>query len=205
MTLQDCLHNAWTSLLSAMGTLPDMLLRGRKVFHFARFRDRSGNFEILYPRNWKYDQRIAVVDANYTIAFESWNGQEKFVVAVNCGIPAGFDFGKYAKKELESPAAGIIATPEKGRFRKMECFRREYRYVSCGRRFSGGGLMFYTGDAVFSLSWNAPESGKEIMDAVFGHMIESLVVRESPALRKQKRQVHNKMMEMEAVSAIKET
>lgn len=183
--------------MDLLSSLRGMFARKPKAMRFLRFKDSSGNFEILYPEGWRYDRDIAVLDAKYTNSFESPDCRCRFTIAVDGRLPPGFDFAQYAKKELEGPSAGIIADAVKGKFRGMECFRREYAYVSGGRKYFGGGVMFCTGTAVYSLSWNAPESEKEPMDAVFGHMLDSLVVWEA----KKKRM----MREIEAASAIKET
>jgi len=184
-----------TNFISSI--LRSLLGKGQKTMRFLIFRDATGNFEVFYPEGWRYDRDIAVVDAKYTNSFESPNGQCRFTIAVDGGLPANFVFAKYAKKELESPSAGIIAEAVKGKFSGMDCFRREYAYASGGRKYFGGGVMFYTGAAVFSVSWNAPESEKEAMNAVFEHMLDSLMVKEGMGKRIRR--------EIAAVSAIKET
>lgn len=183
--------------MGLLSSLQGLLARKPKSMRFLRFRDSSGNFEMLYPESWRYDHDIAVLDANYTNSFESPDRRCRFTIAFDGGLPPGFDFAKYAKKELEGPSAGIIAEAVKGKFRGMDCFRREYAYVSGGKKYFGGGVMFYTGNAVFSVSWNAPDAEKETMGAVFGHMLDSLVIWET----KKKKM----MREIEAASAIKET
>ena len=146
---------------------------------YERFRDGMGNFEIFYPKGWKYDEDIAVMDGKYSIAFESPDGQSRFNVSVDAQLPAHLDFDAYAKKELESPESGIYTPVVKGKFHGMDAFIREYAYQSGSTRFFGGGVMFFTGKIVFSLSWNAPEKRKEGLLVVFDHMSKNIVVRES--------------------------
>lgn len=151
---------------------------------FTVFRDPLCNFEIYHPKGWKYDKNIAVVDGKYTVSFASRDNQ--FTIAVDASLPAGFDFNKYAKAELESPESGIHASIKKQRFRGMPAYRREYSYSSGGKDYFGGGLMFFTGKAVFSLSWSAPEADREKMEAVFGHMLDKLKLYEGFSIRKKK-------------------
>jgi len=183
--------------MDVLSSLRGMFARKPKTVRFLRFKDSSGNFEILYPEGWNYDHDIAVLDAKYTNSFESPDCRCRFAIAFDGGLAPDFNFANYAKKELEGPSAGIIADAVKGKFRGMDCFRREYAYASGGGKYFGGGVMFYTGNAVYSVSWNAPESEKEVMKAVFDHMLDSLVIWET----KKKKMIR----EIEAASAIKET
>lgn len=201
MALPDCIMN----LIAAISYLAGSLLGRKRTYRLVRFRDGSGNFEMLYPKGWKYDYDIAIVDSKYTIAFESPDGQSKFVVAVDCDIRPTFDFIKYAKRELEGPESGIVCNAEKGRFRNMACYRREYTYSTCGQKYFGAGVMFYSGEVVFSLIWSGPEREKKELGILFTHMVESFAIREGSAVQKKKRMVHNKLMEIEAVSSIRET
>ncbi len=154
------------------------LLGMKEETRFERFRDGLGNFEIFYPRGWKYDEDIAVVDGKYSISFGSPDGLSTFNVAVDVQLPEGFDFGKYAKAELESPESGIYTSVKKDTFRQLPSFTRDYAYSSGGRKFFGGGVMFCSGRMVFSLSWSGPESKRASLSAAFGHMLETIMVRE---------------------------
>jgi hypothetical protein len=160
------------------GLLKDKILSflgKKKEPVYRRFRDPLGNFEIFYPAGWKYDQDMAVVDGKYSICFE---GREShFTISVDASLPEGFSFAAHAKKELESPSAGIIADVVKGRFHGMPAYSREFHYDSGGKTYFGGGQMFFTGSIVFSLSWSAPERKKEEFEKIFGHMLGSLSVR----------------------------
>ncbi len=149
---------------------------------YERFRDNLGNFEIFYPRGWRYDEEMAVVDGKYSISFASPDGLSTFNVAVDVQLPEGFDFEDYARKELESPESGIYTKMKKDRFREMPSFTREYSYASGGRRFFGGGVMFFSGKIVFSLSWSGPEKRKPGLAETFAHMLRTIVVREGFAL-----------------------
>ncbi len=142
---------------------------------YRRFRDPLGNFELFYPTNWNYDEDVAVVDGKYSICFEGKDSH--FTVAVDAALPESFDFAKHAKKELESPTSGIIADIVKGRFHGMPSYSRQFHYDSGGKTFFGGGQMFFTGNAVFSVSWSAPERKKEEHEKTINHMLGSLVVR----------------------------
>jgi hypothetical protein len=135
------------------------------------------NFEITYPKGWKFDQDMAIVEGRYTITFQSSDRHSQFTVAVDAQLPSRFDFAKYAKQELESPSAGIYADVKKGKFRGMDAYRREYTYRS-GKDYFGGGIMFFNGDCVFSLSWSGPEEKKKGLQPVFEKMVESLKVKE---------------------------
>lgn len=142
---------------------------------YRRFRDPLGNFELFYPTNWKFDQDVAVVDGKYSICFEGREGH--LTVAVDASLPENFDFQSHAKKELESPSSGIIAQITKGRFLGMPSYSREFRYDSGGKTFLGGGEMFFSGSAVFSVSWSAPERNKAGQE-ILRHILQSLVVRQ---------------------------
>jgi hypothetical protein len=140
------------------------------------FRDPLGNFTIAYPSGWKYDGDVAVLEGAYMISFSSPDGRCTFNIGVDAGLKRGFDFAKYAKAELESPTSGIYTPVKKGKFREMPSFTREYAYTSSGRPYFAGGVMFFTGRSVFSISWNAPEAEKKRFDALFNRMMESLIV-----------------------------
>lgn len=149
---------------------------GKKPVRFARFRDPLGDFDISYPKDWTYDRNIAVVGGRYTLSFESRHNS--FTVSVDTAIPKKFDFDSYAKAELESPSSGIYTPIKKSRFRKMPAYGREYAYTSEGRDYFGGGVMFFTGKAVFSISWSGLEKRREELQAVFDHMLKSLAIGE---------------------------
>jgi hypothetical protein len=99
-------------------------------------------------------------------------------VAVDAALPEGFDFPKHAKKELESPSAGIIADVIRGKFHGMPSYSRQFHYDSGGKTFFGGGEMFFTGAAVFSISWSAPDKKRQEQEKIINHMLGSLVVRQ---------------------------
>lgn len=157
------------------------ILGKKKEPIYRRFSDPLGNFEIFYPSDWKFDQDIAVVDGKYSICFE---GRESHLtISVDASLPEGFSFAAHAKKELESPSAGIIADIVKCRFHGMPAYSREYHYDSGGKTFFGGGQMFFTGNAVFSVSWSAPERKQAELEKIFGHMLGSLAVRQGMTFR----------------------
>lgn len=141
-----------------------------------RFQDPLGNFVISYPSGWKFDRDVAVLEGAYTISFSSPDGKCTFNIHVDAGLKRGFDFPAYAKAELESPSSGIYTPVKKGKFREMPAFTREYAYTSSGGPYFAGGVMFFTGRAVFSISWNAPESRRKQFDKLFSRMLESLVL-----------------------------
>ncbi len=159
------------------GLLKDRILSffAPKKPSYRRFRDPLGNFELFYPTNWKFDQDVAVVDGKYSICFEG--NESHLTVAVDAALPEDFDFPKHAKKELESPSSGIIADIHKRKFHGMPSYSREFHYDSGGKTFLGGGEMFFTGTAVFSVSWSAPEKRKHEQE-IIAHMLGSLVVRQ---------------------------
>jgi len=157
----------------------------KKPVQFCRFRDPLGDFDIFHPVGWRTDRDIAVVGGKYTISFES--GQSSFTVSVDTDIPKKFSFSKYAKAELESPASGIYTPVKKGSFRDMPAYRREYSYTSEGKNYFGGGVMFFTGKAVFSVSWSALEGRKAEFQAIFDHMLKTLTVREGFLIRRVRR------------------
>ncbi len=140
---------------SLLARLRTFFFRDKPV-RYVRFRDGMGNFELFYPQGWKFDEDIAVVDGKYTISFVSGNGLCQFTIAVDAQLPDAFIFAKYAKAELESPTSGIYTPMKKAVFHSMPAYERDYSYSSGGRSYFGGGVMFCTGDAVFSLSWSAP-------------------------------------------------
>ncbi len=141
-----------------------------------RFQDPLGNFVISYPSGWKFDRDVAVLEGAYTISFSSPDGRCTFNIGVDTGLKRGFSFPAYAKAELESPSSGIYTPVKKGKFREMPSFTREYAYTSSGATYFAGGVMFFTGRAVFSISWNAPEREKKRFDALFTRMLESIIL-----------------------------
>jgi hypothetical protein len=167
---------------------------------WARFQDPLDNFVIRYPKNWKFDRDVAVVEGAYTIGFSSPDGRCTFNIAVDAGLlggpggrsinqesgrrgsrseggqNCGFDFPAYAKAALESPSSGIYTPVKKAKFRDMPAYERDYTYHSSGTAYSAGGTMFFTGRAVFSISWNAPEREKARYDALFKAMLESMII-----------------------------
>ena len=145
------------------------LFRQKRETKYALFRDGMGNFEIFIPEGWKYDRDIAVVDGRYTVSFQSPDRLASFSISVDAQLPEGFDFTAYAKGELESPESGIYTPVERSSFREMPAFRREYSYDSGGRKYLGGGVMFFTGSLVLSTCWGAPESAG--MGPAFEHML----------------------------------
>lgn len=145
---------------------------------YERFRDGLGNFEIFYPRGWRYDEDIAVVDGKYSITFESPDHRSEFTVSVDAKLPFPFDFERYARAELESPESGIYTPVNKGKFHGREAFLREYSYSSGGRAFFGGGVMFSSGRIVYSFSWTGPENERERTMTLFEHMKRTVIVRE---------------------------
>jgi len=149
---------------------------GREPAAFADFRDPMGNFVVSYPPDWKFDRDVAVLEGAYTISFSSPDGKSTFNIHVDAGPKRGFDFPSYAKAELESPASGVYTPVKKGKFRGMPAFTREYEYTSSGATYRAGGVMFFTGRSVFSISWNAPERERKRFDALFGRMLESLIL-----------------------------
>ncbi len=155
-----------------MGIL-DRILKKKQEYEL--FKDPLGNFEISYPKGWKHDKDIAVVEGKYTISFES--GDRSITVYVDAALKPDFRFSEYEKKELESPTAGIIADVKKSKFRGMPAYKREYAYESGGKAYFGGGLMFHTGMTVFSLSWSAPEKKREEFKKILDHVLDTLVIR----------------------------
>ncbi|MFN7990712.1 MAG: hypothetical protein U0R44_00995 [Candidatus Micrarchaeia archaeon] len=148
-----------------------------KPVRFELFRDGLGNFEIFYPRGWRFDEDIAVMDGKYAITFESPDGLSEFTVSVDAQLAMPFDFGRYAKAELESPSSGIYTPVKKGSFNGMPAYIRDYEYASGGRKFFGGGVMFFNGSSVFSLSWSGPSKKSEKLMKVYEHMQKTLAVR----------------------------
>jgi hypothetical protein len=167
--------------LNILDLLSSLFSREERVV-FSRFTDPLGNFEIFYPKKWRFDRDIAVVEGKYTVCFES--KESRFSVSVDASLPQDFDFERYAKEELEAPTSGIIASIKKRRFRSMPAYKREYAFSSGGKDYFGGGLMFFTGTTVFSLSWSALEKDREKQEAIFDHMLERLSLRRGFTLRK---------------------
>jgi len=143
-----------------------------KPVEFVKFRDPIENFEIFYPKSWKYDEDVAVYDGKYTISFES--GQKRVTIIVDYKIPEKFDFRKYMNEQFEGPSSGIIASLEKTKFRGMPAYQREYSYYSSGKEFVSKGIVFYTGSRVYSLTWFGPLNFSE---EIYNHMTKSLIVR----------------------------
>lgn len=159
---------------------------GPSPVRFVTFRDSSGNFELCYPSGWRFDHDIMVADARYMVPFSSQDSRCTFNVAVDGNLPMGFNFGRYAKAELESPSSGIFAAISRGRFKGMPAYRREYAFTSGAMEYFGGGVMFSTGDVVFSISWSAPAKKRTEMEPVFRHMLKNFTVLEGFAIRRGK-------------------
>ncbi len=165
------------------------------------FQDAQGNFSILRPKKLRYDEKIAVLDGKYTIAFESADGRVRFCISLDTQParnenndkpidPKTFDFASYAKEKLESPSSGIYTPVKKTAFRGMEAYGREYSYSHEGQKYIGGGLMFYaeanqtrtnSDGIVFDLSWNAPQKRWETYGPTFERMMDSLLIRKGIA------------------------
>jgi len=156
----------------------------RKKTRFSRFIDSSGNFEMDYPEGWKYDHDIAIEDGKYTVSFSSPDSHAAFVISVDASLPQDFKFPGYARNELESPSAGIYAKAVRCRFHKMPAYEREYCYVSGGKAYCGGGMMFHANQAVFSMLWNCLQSTKKETGRIFSRMMDSFVVRQGFRIKK---------------------
>jgi hypothetical protein len=142
------------------------LFRGKKEAAFARFQDALGNFEISYPEGWTFDRDIAVVDGKYTVPFQSRDGKSRFVVSVDASVTKSASLPEYVKRELEGPCSGIATSMERTRFRGCPAYEREYVFLCDGGRNSAGGLAFSTGTIIFSFTWSAPESEKNMKRAI---------------------------------------
>ena len=142
------------------------------------FKDGMGNFEIKYPKDWKHDKDIAIVDGKYAVSFESRGGKQKFCVSIDASLPKRFDFAEYVHSELEGPASGICCDLKRSRFRGMPSYKREYVFTSGGVRYLAGGLIFHPMNLVFSISWSAPENDKQTQE-IFEKMIRSLAIKGS--------------------------
>lgn len=162
--------------MDVIAKIASSLCPGKKAISLARFQDPLGNFVISCPSGWHFDRDVAVMDGAYTISFTSPDGKSAFNIHVDTGLKKGFDFAAYAKNELESPSSGVYTAVKKGKFREMPSYDREYCYRSSGRDYFGGGAMFFTGRAVFSVSWNAPESERGTMEKAFSRMLGSIAI-----------------------------
>jgi hypothetical protein len=171
---------------------------GERSVRFWHFRDGMGNFELPVPEGWRYDENVAVVEGKYTISFQSTDGMCQFTVAVDAQLPEKFSFAKYAKGELEGPSSGIIASVRKSRFHGLPAYVRDYHYASGTKKFFGGGLMFSTGNTVFSLSWSAPVERQTVMDAVFSHMKKSIVLHKGFVVSRGKGSLRDKLRQVES-------
>ena len=139
---------------------------------YLRFRDPVQNFEMFYPKGWKFDRDVAVDDGKYTISFES--GKKRVTIFVDFRLPAKFNFRKYIKDQFEGPSSGIISSLEKTKFRGMPAYKREYCYVSSGKEYASKSIVFYTGSKVYSLTWFGPS---DFPEDIYNHMLKSLIVR----------------------------
>ena len=147
------------------------LFRAKPV-EYVKFRDPVQNFEIFYPKGWRFDRDVAVDDGKYTISFES--GRKRATVFVDFKLPAKFNFRKYIKEQFEGPSSGIICSLEKTKFRGMPAYKREYCYVSSGKEYASRSVVFYTGSKVYSLTWFGPQ---DFPEEIFNHMLKSMIVR----------------------------
>lgn len=141
-----------------------------------RFRDPLGNFVLSCPQGWKTDRDVAVVEGAYTISLGSPDGRASFTVAVDTNLRRGFDFRAYVRRELEAPSSGILAPVKKSEFRGMPAFARDYAYSSGSCACFAGGIAFFTGRAVFSVSWSGPESSRKTLEPLFTRMLGSLMI-----------------------------
>jgi len=171
------------SVLRLFGLLRDKLFGffSKKKLEYKTFHDPLGNFTIQFPKHWKFDSDVAVVDGRYTISFDSKDID--FTIAVDANLGENFDFDKYAHMELESPTAGIIASISKDKFRGMPAYSREFKYESGGKDFFGGGSMFYAKPLVFSINWSAKEKDREKIMEIFDHMRNSLLIHQNFSIR----------------------
>jgi len=149
---------------------------------YSDFCDPIGNFSISYPSQWYFDRDIIVVDGSYTISFES--GKSAFVIAVDTNISNDFDFDKHVTSEFTGPKSGIRSDLKKSIFHEMRAYTREYSYVSGQMDYFGGGIIFFTENTVFSLSWNGPEKEKERLNTIFQYMVKTLSINNGDNIKK---------------------
>lgn len=190
---------------SILSRITSFLGLKKKSITFSHFRDSLGNFELFYPSGWKFDEDIAVIDGKYTISFDAKDGLSTFTISIDGSLPPKFNFASYAKTQLESPTSGIYTSIKRGKFKGMAAYTREYTYISSGRTYFGGGVMFFTGEIVGSISWSAPQNERETFEGIFRHMLDSLTVREGFLVKRRKKIVQGKIIEMGIMKGIKET
>jgi hypothetical protein len=143
---------------------------------FKDYRDYYGHFHMFYPKDWKYDPPVVVDKGGYAVVFHSDKTNSQLRVGVETILPLRFDFGRYAKDEIEKSSAGIVSKAHKSKFGKYVCFRTDYEYESEGKEFIGAKILFYTGDRVFSVFYTYPKEERKNIEKILKYMAESIVV-----------------------------
>ncbi len=136
---------------------------------FIKFNDPLNNFELFYPKGFRYDQDVAVYNWSYTISFESKH--ERLIVSVDS--KKAVDFDKYVEQEFNSPKSGIISNLRKSVFRGFPSYDRDFQYTDSGRDYIGKGIVFYTGSIIYSLTWMSPNRDL----GTFDHIVKSFTFR----------------------------
>ncbi len=147
-----------------------------KVVEYSIFKDPIGRFEIPYPKDWKFNPDILVVEGEYSESFQSRN-KATFTINVNFGVDKNFNFEAYVKNEFYGPHSGMHSAVEKEKYQGKKAYQKEYSYENDGKKYFGGEKIFFKEGAIYLLTYQAFDKDKEEMTKIFEYMINNLFIK----------------------------
>lgn len=150
-----------------------------KAADFMHVWDPLGNFEIDIPREWVFDEDVAVESGAYSMSFESKDGRNRFVVSVNTRPPSKGNFEEQVRKECEGPASGIICPMAKTRYRGYDAFERTILIGEGKDAIMRSDLVFLAKSAVYWISADLRHGDIGRMEPMRKRMLDSFIVRQT--------------------------
>jgi hypothetical protein len=147
---------------------------------FASFSDSLGNFEVFYPKHWKYDENTAVVDSCYAINFVSDKTKTSMRIEVDMKLPVGFDkkkFMKYAKDEIEKPTAGVLSKAYAKTLGIYDCVETAYEFKEGNTIMHGEKTIIFASNKVYSIMFICPMSEYDRLKNTFKYVLDSFVAK----------------------------
>jgi len=145
-----------------------------------RFVDYQGNFALLVPSDWRFDEDVAVENGAYTICFESKDGRSHLTVAVESILPPDFSIDAYVRKNIGTPESGFQAEPVEGSFNGQAAWLYSCRIGSGKDESLFEGAVFVSGAVLYSLSWSYPLAKSGIIGPLIERMKDSFVPTGKP-------------------------
>lgn len=147
---------------------------------FEKFEDSLQNFQIFYPKHWKYEEKTAIIDGAYAIIFYSTTSPANLRIEVNTRVPKGFskkDFKKYARNEIEQPTAAIVSNAKTIKIGNYDCIQTEYFFYDRGRKFYARKLFIFCLDRIFTLFFICDEQNYKNLKKTLAYIIDSLLIK----------------------------